>query len=97
MSSEPVAGSESASSNLSGCPQSRPADSQFMQAIDRDLTPQQTLRSLAEDARELLARTAELPDSEQGLLHTLTEYRFAVFAFVKATERLTAGGHRDRR
>ena len=32
-------------------------------------------------ARELLARTAELPDSKRELLHVLSEYRAAVWAF----------------
>lgn len=87
---EPADSSETARSNLSGRPQPRPADSQFLQIIEKNLAPRQTLKSLAEAADELLARTAELPDSDQGLLHALTEYRYAVFAFVSATDRLTA-------
>ena len=40
------------------------------------------LHVIAEASRDLLNRTAELPDTEQGLLVTLTEYRHAVHAWV---------------
>jgi hypothetical protein len=46
------------------------------------------LRGLASAGKHLLARSAELPDTELGLLEVLVEYRYAVFAFVTATERL---------
>jgi hypothetical protein len=45
---------------------------------------------MADEGRELLRRTAELPDSEQGLLDVLTEYRHAVYAFVAITSGVTA-------
>ena len=36
-------------------------------------------------ARELLVRTAELPDTKRELLHVLSEYRTALFTFAVAT------------
>lgn len=45
------------------------------------------LRSLTEASRDLLIRTAELPDTEQGLLVALTEYRHVVCAFAAAADR----------
>jgi hypothetical protein len=41
----------------------------------------QTFRSQVAAARELLARTAELPSSKRELLTILNEYRAALFAF----------------
>jgi hypothetical protein len=38
-------------------------------------------------ARDLLARTAELPDSKRELLAVLSEYRAAVFAFASESDR----------
>ena len=46
------------------------------------------LRVLARASRDLLRRTAELPDTEQGLLLALTEYRHAVYAFAAVAEKL---------
>jgi hypothetical protein len=46
------------------------------------------LSALARASRDLLRRTAELPDTEPGLLLALTEYRHAVYAFGVATEKL---------
>ena len=43
---------------------------------------------LARVSRDLLRRTAELPDTEQGLLLALTEYRHAIFAFAEAADKL---------
>jgi hypothetical protein len=42
-----------------------------------------------DSARELLARTAELPDTKRELLHVLSEYRAALwtFAFPSAASR----------
>ena len=40
------------------------------------------LQALADASRDLLRHTAELPDSEQGLLDVLAEYRYAVYAFL---------------
>lgn len=49
---------------------------------------QVALRLLSQHGRDLLRRTAELPDTEQGLLDTLAAYRYAVFSFVAAAEKL---------
>lgn len=46
------------------------------------------LSALARASRDLLCRTAELPDTEQGLLLALTEYRHAVYAFAAVAEKL---------
>jgi hypothetical protein len=46
------------------------------------------LKSLAVASRDLLRRTAELPDTEDGLLLVLTEYRYAVFAFALVADKL---------
>ena len=45
-------------------------------------------------ARELLARTAELPDTRRELMNVLSEYRAALFAFAIDYERLEL--HRSR-
>jgi hypothetical protein len=44
------------------------------------------LHALSAASRDLLRRTAELPESEQGLLAVLAEYRHAVYAFVAAAD-----------
>ena len=49
---------------------------------------QLALSVLARASRDLLRRTAELPDTEQGLLLALTEYRHAVYAFAEAADKL---------
>lgn len=46
------------------------------------------LRTLANAGRDLLLRTAELPDTEQGLLFVLAEYRYLVFTFAAIANRL---------
>ena len=46
------------------------------------------LHALSLVGRDLLRRTAELPDAEQGLLAVLTEYRYALHAFSGVAERL---------
>ena len=43
---------------------------------------------LPKQAADLLRRSAELPDSEQGLLTVLAEYRYAVYALVAISDRL---------
>jgi hypothetical protein len=43
---------------------------------------------MAESARELLARTAELPGSKRELLMLLNEYRATVYAFAAAADEL---------
>jgi len=45
-------------------------------------------------ARELLARTAELPDTRRELMNILSEYRAALFAFAIDYERLEHQGSR---
>ena len=52
------------------------------------MPPLPALKSLTERGRDLLRRTAELPDTEQGLLTVLAEYRYAVFTFVAVADRL---------
>ena len=46
------------------------------------------IHAIAEASRDLLDRTAELPDSEQELLITLTEYRHAVYTYVDVVGRI---------
>lgn len=46
------------------------------------------LRGLTDVGRDLLRATAELPDTEQGLLQVLAAYRYAVFAFVNVGAKL---------
>jgi hypothetical protein len=55
-----------------------------------EMPPLPALRELAEVGRDLLRRTAELPDSEQGLLEVLIEYRYAVYAFAAAADKVCA-------
>jgi hypothetical protein len=43
-------------------------------------------------ARDLLARTAELPDTRRELLDVLIEYRAAVWAFAFAQPEAASGG-----
>ena len=50
-----------------------------------NMPPLAALQALADASRDLLRNTAELPDSEQGLLDVLAEYRYAVYAFLAIT------------
>jgi hypothetical protein len=50
--------------------------------------PLPTPHSLAAAARELLARTAELPGSKRDLMAVLSEYRAVVHAFAAAADRM---------
>jgi hypothetical protein len=50
-----------------------------------EMAPLAALQALATASRELLRRSAELPDSEQGLLDVLAQYRYAVYAFLAIT------------
>ena len=43
-------------------------------------------------SRDLLARTAELPDTRRELMNVLSEYRAALFAFAIDYERLSGSG-----
>jgi hypothetical protein len=54
------------------------------------MVPEPGLRALTEASRDLLRRSAELPDSEQGLLVVLAEYRYAVYALVAIADGLSA-------
>ena len=64
-----------------------PASEQsYLQYVE--LPPLPALRALTEASRDLLRRSAELPDSEQGLLSVLAEYRYAVYALVAISDRL---------
>ena len=73
---------------VSASHQARPADSRFLRIASQDTSALAALQALAEAARDLLGRTAELPDTEHGLLLALTEYRYAVFAFTSVVEKL---------
>ena len=53
-----------------------------------DMAPLPALHALAEASRDLLRRSAELPDTERGLLAVLAEYRYAVYALVSIGEGL---------
>lgn len=55
----------------------------FLQYVN--MPPLAALQALANASRDLLRNTAELPDSEQGLLDVLAEYRYAVYAFLAIT------------
>ena len=52
------------------------------------LPPSIALGVLARASRDLLRRTAELPDTEEGLLLALTEYRHAIFLFAAVAAKL---------
>ncbi len=54
-----------------------------------DMPTGTALRGLTEVGRNLLATTAELPDTEQGLLEVLVAYRYAVYAFVNVVAKLS--------
>ena len=54
-----------------------------------NMPPLPALHGLADASRDLLQRTAELPDSEQGLLCVLAEYRYAVYALVAIADGLS--------
>ena len=53
-----------------------------------DMPAGAALRGLTEAGRTLLSATAELPDTEQGLLEVLVVYRYAVYAFVNVSAKL---------
>lgn len=53
-----------------------------------DMPARSALRGLTDAGRDLLRATAELPDTEQGLLQVLAAYRYAVFAFVNVGAKL---------
>jgi hypothetical protein len=53
------------------------------------MAPMPALRALTEASRDLLRRSAELPDSEQGLLAVLAEYRYAVYTLVAIADGLS--------
>jgi hypothetical protein len=53
-----------------------------------NMAPIPGLRALIEVSRDLLRRTAELPETEQGLLGVLAEYRYAVYAFAALADAL---------
>jgi hypothetical protein len=50
-----------------------------------NMPPLAALQALANASRDLLRDTAELPDSEQGLLDVLADYRCAVYTFLAIT------------
>lgn len=54
----------------------------FARVIGSRVPVARALRDLAQAGRDLLRRAAELPDTEQGLLLVLAEYRLAIFALV---------------
>jgi len=62
------------------------ADQCYLQCLG--MAPIPALRALTEASRDLLRRSAELPDSEQGLLAVLAEYRYAVFTLVAIADGL---------
>jgi hypothetical protein len=62
-------------------------DNRFLRLTDETPTAS-ALHSLAMVGRELLRETAELPDTERELLSVLAEYRYAVFAFVTAADKM---------
>ena len=65
-----------------------PRNSEFLHIAAGDRPDVTALRKLSEAANDLLRRTAELPDTEQGLLSVLAEYRCAVYAFSTVVEKL---------
>lgn len=67
---------------------SRDTNLQYMRCVE--MPPLPGLRALTDVGRDLLRRTAELPDTEQGLLMVLIEYRYAVYAFVTTAHRVCA-------
>lgn len=58
----------------------------YLAYVDMPAGP--ALRGLTDAGRDLLRATAELPDTEQGLLRVLAAYRYAVFAFVDVAAKL---------
>jgi len=64
------------------------ASQRYLQCLG--MAPLPALRVLSESSRDLLWRSAELPDSEQGLLAVLAEYRYAVYALVAIADELSA-------
>jgi len=63
-------------------------DQSYLQCLE--MAPLPALRALSEASRDLLRRSAELPDSEQGLLTVLVEYRYAVYTLVAIADGLCA-------
>lgn len=62
-----------------------------------DLLPRPVALSvLAWVSHDLLRRTAELPDTEHGLLLVLTEYRHAIFAFATVADNSSRPSTRGR-
>jgi hypothetical protein len=72
----------------SACPATADVALPELAELADGLAPASALRALAEAGRDLLRRTAELPDTERELLSVLGEYRYAVFAFTAAADRL---------
>ena len=64
---------------------SRPGQS-YLHCLE--MPPLSALPALVEASRDLLRRSAELPDTEQGLLAVLAEYRYAVYTLVSIGEGL---------
>lgn len=58
----------------------------YLAYVDMPAAP--ALRGLTDACRDLLRATAELPDTEQGLLEVLAAYRYAVFALVNVGAKL---------
>jgi hypothetical protein len=73
---------------VSELPEAVSSSSVPMQAYLRcvDMPSPVGLRALSAVSRDLLRRTAELPENEQGLLAVLAEYRYAVYAFIAAAD-----------
>jgi hypothetical protein len=64
------------------------AAQRFLPLAAQDGPALPALKSLALAGRDLLRRTAELPDTEQELLLVLAEYRYAIFAFAAVVDKL---------
>ena len=63
-------------------------DQRYLQCLG--MAPMPALGALTEASRDLLRRSAELPDSEEGLLAVLAEYRYAVYTLVAIADGLSA-------
>jgi hypothetical protein len=68
-------------------PDGEPAGGGFLE-LGNEMLALPALQALSAAARDLLARTAQLPAGERELLGVLTEYRHAVFAFAAVAEKL---------
>lgn len=66
----------------------QPPNDMFLKIAAQDNEPIHALKSLVTASRDLLRRTAELPDTEGALLRVLAEYRYAVFAFAAVVDTL---------